>query len=72
MDALTHAVEAYITHGVAKRCKKLSENAVRLIFANIENAYAKGADLEARQNMLLARITQAIRSHAPGSLTYTP
>ncbi len=54
MDALTHAVEAYITHGVEKKCRKLSEDAVRLIFANIEKAYADGTDLEARQNMLLA------------------
>jgi aldehyde dehydrogenase (NAD+) len=54
MDALTHAVEAYITRGVRKLCKELSEKAVRLIYANIETAYADGANPEARQNMLLA------------------
>lgn len=54
MDALTHAVEAYITRGVTKRCKKLSEDAVKLIFANVKRAYENGSDMEARQNMLLA------------------
>lgn len=54
MDALTHAVEAYITRHVSKRCKKLCEDAVGLIFSNIEEVYTNGGDLDARQNMLLA------------------
>jgi alcohol dehydrogenase class IV len=54
MDALTHAVEAYLALGASKRCQKLSENAVRLIFANLPRAYKNGGDMEARMNMLLA------------------
>ncbi|MGE5494759.1 MAG: iron-containing alcohol dehydrogenase [Burkholderiales bacterium] len=69
MDALTHAVEAYITRGVTKRCKKLSEDAVRLIFANIKRAYDNGDDIEARQNMLLASF-YAGDSFTRAGLTY--
>lgn len=54
MDALTHAVEAYIGRSTTKETRKLALEAVRLIFANIENAYQNGADLVARENMLHA------------------
>ena len=35
MDALTHAVEAYIGKSTTRRTRKLSSEAVRLIFENI-------------------------------------
>ncbi len=69
MDALTHAVEAYITRGVTKLCKKLSEDAVRLIFANLRKAYENGSDIEARNNMLLASF-YAGDSFTRAGLTY--
>lgn len=69
MDALTHAVEAYITRGVTKRCRKLSEDAVKLIFANIMKAYADGSDIVARDNMLLAAF-YAGDSFTRAGLTY--
>jgi alcohol dehydrogenase class IV len=69
MDALTHAVEAYITHGAAKRCKILSEQAVRLIYANIEEACTNGGNLEARLNMLMASF-YAGDSFTRAGLTY--
>jgi alcohol dehydrogenase class IV len=69
MDALTHAVEAYITFGVSKRCKKLSEQAVRLIYGNIGEAYTNGGNLEARLNMLLAA-HRAGASFTRAGLTY--
>lgn len=69
MDALTHAVEAYITFGVTKRCKKLSEDAVKLIFGNIKKAYADGRDIDARNNMLLAAF-YAGDSFTRAGLTY--
>jgi aldehyde dehydrogenase (NAD+) len=69
MDALTHAVEAYITHGVSKLCRDLSEKAVKLIYGNLEKAYKNGADLEARQNMLLASF-YAGDSFTRAGLTY--
>ncbi|MBQ8312953.1 MAG: iron-containing alcohol dehydrogenase [Clostridia bacterium] len=54
MDALTHAVEAYIGHSTTKETRRLALDAVQLVFANIENAYADGQDLQARENMLHA------------------
>lgn len=55
MDALTHAVEAYIswTYNTAESLR-LAEEAVQLIFANLEHAYQHGDDLSARENMMLA------------------
>lgn len=54
MDALTHAVEAYIGRSTSKETRALSEEAVRLVFGNIETAYSNGSDFEARKNMLHA------------------
>lgn len=54
MDALTHAVEAYIGLNGTKFTDEHAKNATRLIFENLEKAYQNGADLEARENMALA------------------
>lgn len=54
MDALTHAVEAYIGRSTSKRTRRLALAAVELIFANIERACRDGSDLTARRNMLWA------------------
>lgn len=54
MDALTHAVEAYIGHSNTKDTAKKAEMAVDLIYKNLEKAYQNGGDIEARSNMLLA------------------
>ena len=54
MDALTHAVEAYIGGSTTKETRTLALEAVRLIFANIETAYKDGNDYTARKNMLHA------------------
>ena len=54
MDALTHAVEAYIGKSNVKSTIKYSEDAVKLIHANLEKAYRDGKDIEARNNMLKA------------------
>ena len=54
MDALTHAVEAYIGRSTTKKTRALALEATKLIFENIENAYADGKNNEARSNMLLA------------------
>ncbi|KGK88156.1 alcohol dehydrogenase [Desulfosporosinus sp. HMP52] len=51
IDALTHAVEAYIGKSNTKRTKKSSRDAVSLIFANIFEAYSNGKNLAARKNM---------------------
>ena len=52
MDALTHAVEAYIGKSNVKSTIRYSEEAVKLIHTNLEKAYVNGKDIEARSNML--------------------
>lgn len=54
MDALTHAIEAFIGRSTTKQTRDYSIRAVKLIFANIENAYKNGYDENARRNMLIA------------------
>ena len=54
MDALTHAVEAYIGLNGNAYTDAHAENASRLIFENLEKAFENGTDLEARNNMALA------------------
>lgn len=54
MDALTHAVEAYIGNSTTKETREKAREAVKLIFDNLTKAYDNGADIEARENMQLA------------------
>ena len=54
MDALTHAVEAYIGLNGSKFTDENAKNATKLIFENLEKAYKNGSDLDARTNMALA------------------
>jgi alcohol dehydrogenase len=51
IDALTHAVEAYIGRGNTKETKKYSIEAVKLIFDNLYEAYSNGTNITARKNM---------------------
>ncbi len=54
MDALTHAVEAYIGRSTTKQTRTLALEATKLVFDNIEHAYECGTNHEARKNMLHA------------------
>lgn len=54
MDALTHAVEAYIGRSTTKKTRGLALEATKLIFENVEKAYTDGINHEARENMLHA------------------
>lgn len=54
MDALTHAVEAYIGKSTTKETRRLCLEATKLIFENITTAYNDGKNKCARENMLLA------------------
>ena len=54
IDALTHAVEAYIGHSNTKETKECARKAVKLIFENLETACTDGKNIEARANMLEA------------------
>ena len=54
IDALTHAVEAYIGRSTTKETRALALEATKLVFENVEKAYADGQDHTARENMLTA------------------
>ena len=54
MDALTHAVEAYIGRSTTRQTRRLALESVRLIFQNVEVAYTDGYNRRARSSMLLA------------------
>lgn len=54
MDALTHAVEAFIGRSTTKETREKSLQAVELIFSNVKRAYDDGNDKQARENMLKA------------------
>ncbi|MEG1633499.1 MAG: iron-containing alcohol dehydrogenase [Oscillospiraceae bacterium] len=55
MDALTHAVEAYVcwTYNTHESLRD-AEEAVRSIFVNLEKAYSNPDDLNTRQEMMVA------------------
>ena len=54
MDALTHAVEAYIGKGNTKETKDMAIKTVQLVYDNLLTAYSEGNNIKARENMLLA------------------
>lgn len=54
MDALTHAVEAYIGGTTTRQTRAYALEAVKLVFENVEAAYHDGKNRAARKNMLRA------------------
>lgn len=54
MDALTHAVEAYIGRSTTKETREKALLAVKTIYQNIETAYQDGHNHAAREQMLNA------------------
>lgn len=54
MDALTHAIEAYIGRSTTKSTRADALLAVKLISENLEPAYLDGGNMTARSNMLKA------------------
>ena len=54
MDALTHAVEAYIGNSTTIDTRRDSLKAIKLIFENIDIAYEHGDNIQTRRNMLHA------------------
>ena len=54
MDALTHAVEAYIGRSTTRYTRRLAVSAVKRIKDNLPAAYSDGDDLSARREMQLA------------------
>jgi len=54
MDALTHAVEAFIGQWATEHTDRMALAAVGLIYENLRVAYRDGRNLEARERMSLA------------------
>ncbi len=54
MDALTHAVEAYIGKSTTAYTRRCSEEAVIAISKNLYKAYKNGEEIDARREMLVA------------------
>ena len=54
MDALTHAIEAYIGQSNTKKTKRFALEAIELIFGNLLKAYQNPTNLEYRNAMQLA------------------
>ncbi|MDP3654461.1 MAG: iron-containing alcohol dehydrogenase [Rhodoferax sp.] len=54
IDALTHAVEAFVGHWTTPYSDGMALSAVGLIFENLRTAYSDGKNLEAREKMALA------------------
>jgi alcohol dehydrogenase class IV len=84
MDALTHAVEAFISNNAMAKTDAKAIEATKLIMSNLETAVFNGSDLTARQNMARAShlagiaFTQAgvgyvhAIAHKFGALYHTP
>ncbi len=54
MDALTHAVEAYIGQSNTDNTRDKAVKCTKLVFENLQKAYENGEDLKARKNMQYA------------------
>ena len=55
MDALTHAIESYITPGAWTMSDMFEEKAIELIHKHLFNAVQNGSDVEAREGMAEAQ-----------------
>jgi len=53
MDALTHAIESYVSKQANPVSQALAIQAIKMISANIRKAFFIGSDLEAREQLLM-------------------
>ncbi|OLO29002.1 alcohol dehydrogenase [Alkalihalophilus pseudofirmus] len=60
VDALCHAIEAFISRKSHSFTDNLALSAIQLIFENIRSAYENGDDLEAREKMALASMQAGV------------
>jgi alcohol dehydrogenase class IV len=54
LDALIHAIEAYVSRSASPLTDALAERAIELIATHLRKAYAVGTNMEAREGMLTA------------------
>ena len=55
MDALTHAIEAYLSTAATPITDAVALKAITMIFDNLKTAVHDGSDMEARENMAYAQ-----------------
>lgn len=60
MDALTHAIEAYISTKATPITDNFALTAIKMIGKSLPRAYIQGEDLDAREEMLLASLYAGI------------
>ena len=84
MDALTHAVEAYIGRAATRETRQCAVRAITLIFDNLIAAVHNGEDLVARENLQRAAYEEGVAftqsfvgyvhaaAHALGGLYHLP
>jgi len=60
MDAMTHAVEAFVCPVFHPMCDAIALEAIRLVRLYLPRAYSDGADIEARGMMLIAAAMGAV------------
>lgn len=56
MDALTHAVESYVSVDANPVCDAMAAQAIRLVGDNLRQAVANGGNIKARENMAYASL----------------
>lgn len=54
MDALTHAIEAYVSNQATKMTDLYALTAIQMIGKSLPRVYKNGSDIKERENMLLA------------------
>lgn len=60
MDALSHAMESYVSKGANPITEIFSQKSIALLYANIREAVKNGKNLEARTNMLLGSLLAGV------------
>lgn len=60
MDAMTHAIEAFVCPVFHPMCDAIALEAIRLVRLYLPRAYSDGADIEARGMMLIAAAMGAV------------
>ena len=70
LDALTHAIEAYVSTLASEVSSLLAMRATGLVAANLERAVGHGPDVEAREGMLMGSLLagMAIDSASVGAV----
>jgi alcohol dehydrogenase class IV len=68
IDALSHAVEAYVCVGANPVSDAIAEGSIKLIAGNIRQVFADGGDIEARHNMLVASAMAVIAASGAAGL----